>query len=383
MGRVAQDALVPFCNDERLPRDTLFLLFEEDFRFEQPSEEFKNKHMYEESRKKLPKEVDQENKSLPQDSFPPPEQRRPQASVFEVSRKMPGEIWGQHISTYLEDVVSLANQAARKQHGNFIWAGWVPGGPGSNPPHKTAVGFGSHFLMVSKEGMEILSEEFSRHEDLAHPGHIDICLKKFFISTWKDYKACYVWPAIGNYTAHVSGCSEQYLEATRPNGWADSWTRQGTRKDHDLQNRESWLCGWTAKGNTAWLEKVVPEDHSQPWTTYWAGKGEPPSEMSVQALASLEPTGGEANASASGEPNASASDAALDVEFEQIGSASQSLTKRAKRRLRAARVGMKLRNWVRKPDEASTVFVLAIFVQCYVVTMLSTSHSSCSEEVNA
>ncbi len=338
-----QDALVPFCSLEQFPGDTLFLVFEEDFRFERPEEEFKSAEDLQASRSKLPANVALDfARTL--DEFPPPEQQRLDHGIFQNIRKQPAKVWEAGVSDYLLDCVRLATAAHRAKRGDIMWCGWVPGHPGSKPDRPCSIGFGSHFLMVSKTGMLRLGADFLEHDSLKLPGHIDLALKQYLIQCSKDVGGSYFWPAIGNYTAHVSGCSRKHFDSVRPHGWDDKWTRQGTRKAHDLEDRQTWLCGWQAKGAVEWLKQLrIENGEYDEWRSFW-GLDVPFEEYVATAH------DGSATAGAC-EPAASSTGDSVGDGKEPAGKT----TKRDKRRLRSLKLSLrKFRIWVDAEAEAGT-----------------------------
>jgi len=327
-----QASLVPFANDVRFPDDTLFLVFEDDYRFERPTEEFENEEDREASRRVLPAFGPGE---VPVPPVPEPEQRRKIGPTLENARRMPAQVWREGgVSEYLQDLVRTAILAHRVKRGNFVWCGWVPAAPGSNKKTgRSALAFGSHCILVSKEGFKHLQHDFGpgNHEALRTPGHIDLCLKRWCVEAHLRARCCYVVPAVGNYTRHISGCSHEYLSVPRPNGWDDPWTRQGTRKSHDLQKRDVYLCCWTKKGMTEWLNEIKPEEDHVVWRTCRAGD----VDMAVGAATVVEP----AACDGGGQSAAAAKPAEAD-------------TKRSRRLKRDVNTRDKFRNWVTSAEEA-------------------------------
>ena len=319
-----QEGLCELAADARIPDDCLFLVFEEDFRFEQPAGEIETEEAYRASRSLL-----QDYKQLALDSLegirpPPPESTRPTSHQYGNMNNQPKEVWTRGLSQYLEDMVRYATACHRQNVGDVIWCGWVPGGPGSNPKRKASIGFGSHFLMVSKRGFATLRRDFVHHEHLRTPTHIDLALKKWMIETWRDSRACYLWPAIGNYTAHISGCSKEYMTTVRPSGWGDKWTRQGTRKSHDPKGRTTWITGFSATGGPEWLSSVDVETDValDRWITEWDGSVDLQQLFTASSLGAAKAVRGHEPAALA--PTAEAAES----------SSSSSTSKRAKRELR-------------------------------------------------
>lgn len=354
-----QDCFVPFALDPRLPMDILYLLFEEDFRFEQPEEEFESREMFMKSRAKLPpcasvaSNLEAASASAATSAEPQfdhggslaaaqrgaaaKQTGRLAGTTFELASNASGSTWKtQGPTDYLKDLVQIATAACRAKRGNFIWAGWVPGGPGTKPHSTTALNFGSHLIILTKAAAWNLANSFlgmPGYPALSDPGHIDLILKVWCRDNQERFGCCYIQPAIGNYTAHVSGCSSEHLTSVRPNGWGDRWTRQGTRKEHDLQGRPTYLCGWTTKGNTEWLCKIDVPDNKLNWRTCWGGVGPRPG-------LKAEPQDTDPAAQASATAASSSSGPAVPV-----------LTARAKRLARSKRATMGFRNWVDEPNE--------------------------------
>lgn len=338
-------------------------MFEEDFRFEQDDNEFESDEAYTKSRARLPAcarevitfataaetgvppckkrrtERDQEQ------TAPRPQSTRLVGKRYELAQNAPGKVWRETGPTeYLQDLVQIATAAHRHGRGSFIWAGWCPGSPGSKPRSQTTLSFGSHLIMMTRQGALSVGQAFLSDPELTKAGHIDLKLKYWCKHFHEQSGACYLVPAIGNYTAHVSGCSKEHLTSIRPNGWGDKWTRQGTRKSHDLQERDTWICGWTRKGNTQWLHKIDVPGETLGWRTFWAGAGPRPGPTTASREGEVidvdENDAATAGASSSAAP--AFSQAAL-------------LTARAKRLARRKRSEMQYRIWEADPQKVRLV----------------------------
>ena len=63
----------------------------------------------------------------------------------------------------------------------------------------------------------------------AKPEHFDIWLREQLVQVFSASArmgACYVWPSIGGYDEHVSGCDAKQLASTggvRESDWDKSW----------------------------------------------------------------------------------------------------------------------------------------------------------------
>ena len=200
---------------------------------------------------------------------------------------------------YAVDLVHLATMAHRNKVGSLIWACWQPGGAGSNPKRSTTIKSGAMLLMLDRRMAETLAQNMQVRRDDGtidprtkrrpmKPYHFDLELKKFLLEGLtsptgekEPWPYCYVYPPIGNYTTHGSGCDPlSYGEEKggRPACWDEKWCCAGTRRSHDVKLRDKYLCQLTAKGQPKWIAKVdVEETHEwNNWRSCWIGDGEPP-----------------------------------------------------------------------------------------------------------
>ena len=144
---ITKDAIVPFGLDKRLPPDTLYMVFEEDYRFFPPGEDPDGADTYGQRVIKMMSkraEAAQSSESPPpqtSESLPPqgkssgkgkpkPESRF-HASASRGSSDLADDE-NEGFSSNLADLVRHATVAHRLGWGNLIWVGWVQGG--KNPP---------------------------------------------------------------------------------------------------------------------------------------------------------------------------------------------------------------------------------------------------------
>ena len=139
-----KDAIVPFALDQRLPADTLVLVFEEDYRFFPPGQdpdcadnystrvvEMMVKRSFDavQSSESLPPQTTgpsaSKGKSSGKGSKPKPESRFHKSGSRGSSDLQDEENEG--FSANLADLVRWATVAHRHKMGNFIWVGWCPG----------------------------------------------------------------------------------------------------------------------------------------------------------------------------------------------------------------------------------------------------------------
>jgi len=113
-------------------------------------------------------------------------------------------------------------------------------------------------------------------------GHFDLSLLKWLQEGDNQLQlgASYVYPCVGHYKGHVSGCCPVRFRNPR---WKEGWVQQGTRKDPSIgANRHRWLMAWKESG-TDWLHEVcIPEPIEGPRDLRWKTLRPPPEEEDVQ-----------------------------------------------------------------------------------------------------
>lgn len=277
--------MVEFCTDLRFEEDTLFIIFEEDYRFTPdpgdsawtvkgrkdmsshimstlfpsppPGAEAasSSSDAASSSYNKIPKE----KKEQPTAYFNPSGRKeRASAEDYKVYSKAPAADW-KNPSRFLRDLVAYATIAHRKKRGDFIFCGWQPHGCGEAASCKNKDNFRSGLMltMVSKQGFWELETQWKVNDALKTPGHVDLCFKKFFSNqkiTWSSY----ISPPLGGYTSHLSGCEKAYFEKPRESIWCEDFACPGTRKSDDwnVPPRQKWLCSFTANGKANYLCKM-------------------------------------------------------------------------------------------------------------------------------
>ena len=264
---MCKDVLTPLCLDKRLPLDTLFMVFEEDFRFFPEGKDPDSADDYGERLVKVVVDIGfaalqgsespppqspspSEGKSSGKGGKPKPESRF-HTTASRGSSDLKDEV-NEGFSSNLADLVRWATVAHRHQVGNLVWVGWCPA---SKP---SQLGKGSHLIMLSKEGFVKLSEAFARDE--IERGHIDLVLKAWLRKddTAQRVGACYVYPQMGGYHAHASGCDPKNFgedKGGRPSAWAFENPASGTRQATDPKQRGKFLIQWRGplSGNRVWL----------------------------------------------------------------------------------------------------------------------------------
>ena len=188
------------------------------------------------------------------------------------------------------DLVRIATVAHRQKVGDLIWATWQPCGAGKTPARSTTISSGAMFLMMTPKGAAMVSDNMQllgddgkvvhgTEDSVMKPGHFDVSLKAFLLEHGRDkgdaaIPYCYIYPPMGNYTTHPSGCDMSFAEGEgRPSCWEEKWCCLGTKKSHDPKNREKYFAQLTYKGEPVWIGKfdvgLLPDCWD--WHTLWTG----------------------------------------------------------------------------------------------------------------
>ena len=367
MSAPEQDVALPWMTDPRWEADTLFLVFEEDFRFE-PGHDVEPLPA-EEAADALPgadRPAEPAGSAAAKPAARSARTRRPRAVGvrYEEPARAPRGLFAD-ISQPLSDIARYVTAAHRAGRGNVVWLSWQPRHTGQRAAHPSRILFGSTLLAVAKTGAATLRRAMDAGE--VARGHFDLSLKHWLWRHHADAAACYLWPPMGNYAEHPSGCDPQRFAASRPACWAEPWCCPGTRREEDPQRREKWLCTWTPKGGASWLRAVSSaagnaEFEWRTWRTAAAAAAaslpRPGEPTAVGAAA--EGRGGGGGARRLRRPAGHGApvfpDTAVTSESEAEAAQAQGgapVSKRRKRLLRQARAYWRLRNWVDTPAEAA------------------------------
>jgi hypothetical protein len=291
-----QDGLLPLMLDDRWEPDCLFFVFEEDFRFS----EYKYKLDASSARASdqrpasssaaepaaggssgsaAPRPAAEPAASSSSDRrsavpFTRGQQSRLEGKTFALpSKPLPEDFRG--MSVFLQDLVAMCTAAHRQRHGSLVWLSWQPCGPGQKPRSVYRVSSGSTAIAISRFGAAEMLKAFTHAVELKKPGHIDLLLKKW-LSKNPAFGSSYIWPPVGGYTAHVSGCSHEHLSSVRPDVFKEPWFCPGTRREHDPQHREKWLCTFTVNSGCHYLVAFDVTDEDLDWKTGWEGSYDRP-----------------------------------------------------------------------------------------------------------
>ena len=290
---VPQDVICELICDHRFPDDTLFMIFEEDYRFWPVGEDPDHCDDYEERLRQLMKKA--KNKSgayRPDDEgFEDPatagakgEAANGRAKGFRQSgdfhytdQRAPTipQDENEGLKQEVADLIRIATLCDRHKCGDIIWFGWECHA-GEKP---TWLWKGSHGIMLSKRGAAKI--EVAMRSEAIERDHIDLALAWWLRRPHIAEKAgaCYIYPPLGAYYHHASGCDPKNFgedKGGRPDGWSGKLNpAKGTRRSTDQSNRKKWVIQWQGTGNKnmdrTWIE--FPKDdvlHSPEyrWLTY-------------------------------------------------------------------------------------------------------------------
>ena len=256
---------MPFVMDKRLPEDTLFWIIEEDFRFWPPYKDPDEADDYEVEYLQL----------LLERSSPPPTQaaspdegtslppsqrgRRPKGQErlsteyhTALPRGQSSEDRPNHGFTRdVCDMMRIATMCHRAGMGDLIWVTYCP-----SKAKPSRIGHGSACILVTKHGMQAVHKAATETGKLAR-GHIDLELQRWLRSSGeaKAARACYLYPPIGSYTEHASGCDPTNFggDKTRPSGFESGENPcHGTREEGDPMSRTKYMIQWQFNWERKW-----------------------------------------------------------------------------------------------------------------------------------
>lgn len=166
------------------------------------------------------------------------------------------------------DLVSFVTQASRCSHGDIVWMTWQPG-QGEVKKGITKIKSGAMLLALSVKGAGVVSEAIRTKKIDTY--HFDLELLKFVMAHGSKVFS-YVFPPLGNYSSHISGCETEYKETPRPSCWDAKWVCPGTRRQQDPQKRDKYLAFPKKSGNPDWLSLVdLEKDYEKLcWKSFWS-----------------------------------------------------------------------------------------------------------------
>ena len=256
--------------DPRWEPDTLFLVAEEDFRFEDPTGLSGTSSS---AGATPPRMRVRAEPAAAQDLRPG---QRAEGQWYTIPAQAPASAF-QHPTDELCDLVAMCGQAHRAGRGHVIWLCWQPGGAGYKPARTGSIKSGAMLMAVSHHGAQQLAAGVRSGE--IGKGHWDVHLLRYLQAHQRSLGASYVQPPVGNYTTHQSGCDMSLMTGVgRLSCWDEKWCVPGTRPAHDSKRRQRWICGFAKTGPPEWLQAVTDPDvspHSM-WRSFWVYPDVPP-----------------------------------------------------------------------------------------------------------
>ena len=288
-GPARQDHLLPYMADCRHTPDTLFFVAEEDFRLtrehaaltpeqvagrlapkpggfqEMPGEAtISVEELYRMRTSMAPLQGEEEAGATVESANPDAETAA--MLGFYRRRRKPSAAEMQNISEELQDLVKICTFAHRQRAGGLVWLSWCGGGGGKS--RKSAPCHGSTLLAVTSWFARKLLDNFDKLEFM----HFDVALRNVLQrppADWYWCQASFVYPSIGHYCEHVSGCQEGL--GWRASEWDRTWCQGGTRKDpSDPTHQHRTLHKFSEKGYPPLLGNIIlPEPHFEEEDLRW------------------------------------------------------------------------------------------------------------------
>ena len=286
--------------DNRLPDDTLFWIMEEDFRFWPPHADPDHADDYEEDFFGLVCDsFSHENEEAGASSSSTADARYRGPSYWKKVAARPGAYRpgpsGRQATRFFEapvkgssreddpnfgffrdvcDMVRIATLCHRRGVGDFIWVSWCP-----VKAHPSRIGHGSACLLVTKHGFETLNEAVLGGK--VERGHIDLVLQAWLRQPGEARAAgaCYLYPPIGSFTEHASGCDPaQFGDGkTRPSGFfSGDHPCHGARVSGDAKERQKFMIQWAPEWkNRDWIAFPSDEELHEGDEYIWKSFEEP------------------------------------------------------------------------------------------------------------
>ena len=262
--------------DHRFPDDTLFMLFEEDYRFWPIGEDPDGVDDYPERLKKaMKRQQDTKAGAYRPDTWTDGpaaggakgEAAKGRAKGIRVAGEFHYVPMRQSTTTEVDgglrqevaDLIRIATFCNRNRMGDIIWFGW---NPNKNGKKKTWLWNGSHGLMLTKLGAHHI--EIGMNTNAIEREHIDLALAWWLRRPGNAARvqACYICPALGSYFAHPSECDPKNFgeeAGGRPDGWGPPLNpARGTRRATDHLNRAKYVLQWKGTGKDGSDREWIP-----------------------------------------------------------------------------------------------------------------------------
>ena len=208
-----ESQILPLCQDDQFPEDTVFVVCEEDFRFFE-KDEAKEQELEERARQETAENllatgfVDDglaaEARALG---------ARPKAQPRAARKR--GDYTDFEYQQVFVELVSLLNQCAANDCGDLVWAGWMPAHQATGEMRQTPT-WGTHMVCLTAKGARWLTKKIqeTRASRQWHyvPGHWDLWLKRWLHAEARkepdedSLQYSWLYPSVGSFRVHQSGC---------------------------------------------------------------------------------------------------------------------------------------------------------------------------------
>ena len=156
------------------------------------------------------------------------------------------------LSSNVADLLRMTTKCHRENMGNLVWFGWCSQSNGSAP---TWLCHGATGVALTRQGAAAVSAAMESGK--VQRGHIDLELLRWLRAPGeaKMAKASYIFPSVGSYFQHPSGCDPRKFgekQGGRPAGWNLKCASKGTRTIHDEKGQRSkWMLQWSPDPETS------------------------------------------------------------------------------------------------------------------------------------
>ena len=256
-----QDAILPFVADGRWSEDTMFFVFESDWRLYPPGKEPAD------VKKRLSERFTRSDLELVGST-------KKEIKEFELGRHdkvMCKEIFetcflrskghanrsGHGVLDCWMDIMMMLTLAARNGCGDLVWWSWVP----DKQKQRTQPSHGAMFISIVPCAARKILSAMEMKTFAAKPNHWDVVLLQWLRKNQVAVKYSHFLPSMGSYVTHRSGCSPKYdTPEGRPSEFHENYNAFGTRPGEDDRGRAKWFCRLVAKGCAEHkLQVVLPE----------------------------------------------------------------------------------------------------------------------------
>ena len=276
-----QDAILPFVTDTRWSEDTMFWVFENDWRLWEPGHEpTAVKERLE--RRFAPAELELDADRKKQDE-PAPVDTSPKVTCREVfetcfmRNKGSTDGNGSGVLKCWRDIMMMLTLAHRADCGDLVWLSWAP-----KKKSKSQPSHGTTFVSIVPNAARKILSAINDNSFASSPGHWDVLLRDWLKLNQETTKSSHCWPSMGSFVTHRSGCEREHdTDAGRPSEFHENYNASGTRKSEDPLGRDKYIARFQAKGGAEWKLKVTLPEYEKAemepirWWTFDASASEP------------------------------------------------------------------------------------------------------------